>query len=349
MVASTRGSPSAPVLRSIACRRACRRRRRPVRNRSRNASGVGPSLRQVELDPLEEHRAGPVADRVDVLLGVDDVATLLGDEAGGGGDDPRLVGTRQEEHRGHGGRSIAATRSRRPRWRRRRSASRRRRPSGCARGSRCRVAASLNPARSDPIRTATSLAGVDVVDRHRGRIGRHRQQLPAVERPSARRRGAWCGRGGARTRFPSRRGAIGGRAGRRWCGRGSGRRIRTRQRCGSPSRRWPGCRPPRARRGVSPRAASCGDARSWWALEQRHDRVRVAEPGDEPADLDAAAVDGAGERWQRAAGRVRCRRVRRPGRSRRRVPARSRGHLRRRTVRRRRRRASRCGSPAHAR
>ena len=56
---------------------------------------------EVELDPLEED----ALDLVDVLLGVDDVAVVAGDEVGHRGHDPALVRAREQEHgsRGHGG------------------------------------------------------------------------------------------------------------------------------------------------------------------------------------------------------------------------------------------------------
>ena len=56
---------------------------------------------ELELDALEED--GTVArSRIDVLLGVDDVAVVLSDELGGGGHHSSLVGAGQQEYGGHG-------------------------------------------------------------------------------------------------------------------------------------------------------------------------------------------------------------------------------------------------------
>ena len=55
--------------------------------------------REVELDALEEHPLTGVADAVDVLFRMDDVAPHRGDEPGGGRDDARLVGTREQQDR----------------------------------------------------------------------------------------------------------------------------------------------------------------------------------------------------------------------------------------------------------
>ena len=208
--------------------------RRPASNRARNSSGVGPSAGRSNSIRWKNTAPAPLPIRVDVLLGVDDVAALLGDEAGRGRDDARSVGTRQQEHR-MTWRSFyrAQTRSTRRRSRRRRSASRRRRPSGCGPGVRDgeQRVAQPGPFRADqdgrPARPASS-----VVDRDR-RSDRASSPGSASRRgPAVRRRGGWCGRGGGRTPSPSPPAAIVGRAGRHSCDRGSARRSRTPRRCG---------------------------------------------------------------------------------------------------------------------
>ena len=91
---------------------------------------------------------------------------------------------------------------------------------------------SLNPARSEPIRMAAR-AGRSRSSIDRGvRVGRQGENLEAVEGAQFVGEVAASGRGGVRTPFPSPPAAIGGRAGRRWCDRGSGRPTRTPPHCG---------------------------------------------------------------------------------------------------------------------
>ena len=53
---------------------------------------------EFELDPLKEN----LLHIVGVLLGVDDVPTVLGDEIRNGGDNPALVGAREKQDGGRG-------------------------------------------------------------------------------------------------------------------------------------------------------------------------------------------------------------------------------------------------------
>ncbi len=79
---------------------------------------------EVELDTLEEDRVGVAGARVDVLLGVDDVAGVVGEELRRRGNNAGLVGTREQQDGGHANRStvdlsrgVGRARSTRPLWR----------------------------------------------------------------------------------------------------------------------------------------------------------------------------------------------------------------------------------------
>ncbi len=153
----------------------------------------------------------------------------------------------------------------------------------------------LSPARSDPISTATRSTRDDLVDRRGGHVGRHRQQLPTVERPQLVAEPFRSGMG-ERERGPHRDAQ-----------RSSGERVGTgvvedeaiEAEC----------------RGVADDRADVGrvvdrfehdeaggvrgelgDARPRRSLEQGDDRVWVAESGHEAAHLDAPAVHRAGQR-----------------------------------------------------
>ena len=109
-----------------------------------------------ELDPLEEHAVGAVG----VLLRVDDVAAVAVHEVGDGRDDPGLVGTRQQEHRG---RAVA-----------------RRSPRALARPGRRRGA--VMPAGATLENAAAvwlSTPGIDTDVRGRGRGARRRRRASA--------------------------------------------------------------------------------------------------------------------------------------------------------------------------
>ena len=193
-----------------------------------------------------------------------------------------------------------------------------------------------------------AVAGDDVVDRDGGRIGGHREELPAVQR--------------LQLVGEVLRAGVGERE-RRAHGdaqRSPGQRVGARvvedqpveaERSGVADDRADVGRVVDRLEHDQPGRARCegGHTRACGALEQRHDRVRVPEPGDEATDLDAARRRPGRGGCRRGAERARCRRV--PPRERIPTPApvRSPGHPRRRTARRRRRRASRCDWRAPAR
>lgn len=57
---------------------------------------------EVELDTLEERRVAVAGTGIDILLGVDDVAVVVGEEPSRGSDHAWLVGTREQEDSSHG-------------------------------------------------------------------------------------------------------------------------------------------------------------------------------------------------------------------------------------------------------
>ena len=57
---------------------------------------------EVELDTLEKDGVAAAGARIDVLLGVHDVAVMIGQELRSGSDDAGLVGARKQQYSGHG-------------------------------------------------------------------------------------------------------------------------------------------------------------------------------------------------------------------------------------------------------
>ena len=60
---------------------------------------------EVELDTLEEDGISVAGAGIDMLLGVHDVALVIGEELGGCGNDAGLVRAREQQDGGHGHRS----------------------------------------------------------------------------------------------------------------------------------------------------------------------------------------------------------------------------------------------------
>ena len=225
--------------------------------------------------------------RVDVLFGVDDVAALRGDEAGGGGDDARLVGTREEQDR--------------VTWRSfyRRNAKQATAVAAAAFSESTPSAIGIRTgvasveqfvAQPGPLRSDQDGRAVGRADGRRSstavRVGRHRVELQAVEeRASSSARcvvRAWGSANAVPIATRSDRRASGSAL--VWSRISPSQPNAAALRMIEPTLAGLSTASSTTRR--RPMSASCGDRRAGRALEQRHDRVRVPEPGDDPAHVD---------------------------------------------------------------